>query len=229
MNEQDLLKKVMESESWEEVIYHIVSLEGLDPWDIDIVKLANSFLNYIETIRMLDFRIPAKIVFVAAILLKLKVETLFPHEEEIMPTIPEEIDEYKILREKLSQIKLKPPLERIPKRNVTLEELVNALRKALAVKERKEIRKHTLGRKIVNNIDISEEDIEIRIKKLMDEIDFLIKKLNADKIEFSKIVEDWNRDEIVKHFLPLLYLSTRGSIETQQEDFFEEIFIKKKN
>lgn len=229
MNEQDLLKTVMETESWEDVIYNIVSIEGLDPWDIDIIKLTDSFLKYIESIKMLDFRIPAKIVFVAAILLKLKVETLFPQEDEEIQIPEENIDEYKLIREKLSEISLKPPLNRITTRAVTLEELVSALKKAMEVKERKEQRRRILGKNIVNNINLTEEDIEIRIKKLMDEIDTLLKKLKTNKVEFSKIVHDWRRDEIVKHFLPLLYLSTRGNVITEQEDFFKEIYIFKKN
>jgi segregation and condensation protein A len=229
MNEQDLLKTVIQSESWEDVIYNIVSIEGLDPWDIDIVKLADSFLKYIESIKMLDFRIPAKIVFVAAVLLKLKTDSLFPQEKEeeiALPQINE--DELKVFKEKLEQIKLSPPLERMPARAVTLDELIEALRKAMRVKERKEYKRHALGKKVVNNIDVSEEDIEKRIERLLKEIEDLSKMLNKEKIEFSRLVDKWEREEIVKHFLPLLYLANRGDVTAEQEEFFKEIWISKK-
>lgn len=229
MNEQDLLKTVIESESWEDVIYNIVSIEGLDPWDIDIAKLADSFLRYIETVKMLDFRIPAKIVFVAAILLKLKVESLFPQEKEeemVLPEIGE--DELALFKERLEQIKLSPPLERMPSRPVTLDELIEALRKAMKVKERKEYRRHVLGRKIANNINMSEEDIEKRIEKLLKEIEDLCKLLNREKIEFSRLVGKWEREEIVRQFLPLLYLVNRGDVITEQQEFFKEIWVSKK-
>ncbi|MEM5799171.1 MAG: ScpA family protein [Candidatus Aenigmatarchaeota archaeon] len=230
LTEQDLLKTVMESESWEEVIYNIVSIEGLDPWDIDIIKLTDSFLKYIENIKMLDFRIPAKIVFVAAILLKLKTETLFPKqkEEEIVLSEINE-DEFKEIREKLHQIKLTPPLERMPTRTVTLDELLEALRKAMKVKERKEYRRHALGKKMANHINISEEDIEKRIENLLKEIEDLTKMLKKEKVEFSKLVDKWERNEIVKYFLPLLYLANRGDVTAEQEEFFKEIYISKKN
>jgi len=229
LTEQDLLKTVIESESWEDVIYNIVSIEGLDPWDVDIVKLADSFLKYIENIKMLDFRIPAKIVFVAAILLKLKTETLFPKEKEEEIAVPQiEEDELKAIKEKLQQIKLSPPLERMPTRAVTLDELVDALRKALKVKEKKEYRRHALGKKVANNINMEEEDIEKRIEDLLKEIDDLSKMLNKQKIEFSRLVDRWEREEIVKHFLPLLYLANRGEIVAEQEEFFKEIFVSKK-
>jgi segregation and condensation protein A len=229
MNEQDLLKTVIQSESWEDVIYNIVSIEGLDPWDIDIVKLADSFLKYIESIKMLDFRIPAKIVFVAAVLLKLKTDSLFPQEKEeeiALPQINE--DELKVFKEKLEQIKLSPPLERMPARAVTLDELIEALRKAMRVKERKEYRRHVLGKKVANNIDVSEEDIEKRIERLLKEIEDLSKMLNKEKIEFSRLVDKWEREEIVKHFLPLLYLTNRGDVTAEQEEFFKEIWVSKK-
>ena len=47
MDEQELLSQVIEKQSWEDIIYHIVSLEGMNPWDVDICKLTNSFIKYI--------------------------------------------------------------------------------------------------------------------------------------------------------------------------------------
>ena len=61
MEEQNLLEMIIKEQSWEELIYNIVSYEGLDPWDIDIIELTNSFLKYIEGMETLDFRIPAKV------------------------------------------------------------------------------------------------------------------------------------------------------------------------
>lgn len=231
MDEQNLLQNIIQNESWEDMIYQIVTLEGIDPWDIDIGKLTDSFLKYIEELKLIDFRIPAKVVVVAALLLKLKAERLFPREDgegEFRPEAPSNLDEFMQLRMKLAGLNLSPPVERTPKRAVTLDELVNALRKAVKVQERKDTRKRTLGRRIARNINMEEEDIEVRIKRLMDDIDVLMQRLKKNKVEFSKIVEKWEREEIVKHFLPLLHLSSRGKVETEQEEFFKEILISKK-
>jgi len=230
MEEKNLLEMIINEESWDELIYNIVSYEGIDPWDVDIIKLADSFLKYIEGFKTLDFRIPAKVVLVAAILLKLKSEVLSPIKREEMEYSPESgltVNEFEQIREELSKMSLKPPIERHVKRKVTLDELIDALNKAMKVEEKKETIKRKLGRRLRNEIG-EEEDIEIRINELMSEIDGLLLKLKSDKIEFSKIVEKWNRDEIVRHFMPLLYLSSRGKITTEQEEFFKEIFIQKK-
>lgn len=222
---------IINEESWEELIYNIVSYEGMDPWDVDIIKLADSFLKYIEDFKTLDFRIPAKVVLVAAILLKLKSEALSPMKVEEMQYFPESgltVDEFNQIREELSKLSLKLPIERHVKRKVTLDELIDALNKAMKVEVKKERIKRVLGKRIKAEIG-EEEDIEVRINDLMSEIDGLLLKLQSDKVEFSKIVEKWERDDIVRHFMPLLYLSSRGKVETDQEEFFKEILISKKN
>jgi len=228
MQEQNLLEMIIKEQSWEELIYHIVSYEGLDPWDIDIIKLTSSFLKHIEGLKTLDFRIPAKVVLVAAILLKLKSEVLSPLKEE-EEYFPEEsmIDGFEQMREELSKMSLKPPIERHVRRKVTLDELVDALNKAMKVKEKKEQMKRVLGKRLRKEIG-EEEDIEMRINELMSDIDGLLMKLKSKKVKFSKIVDKWERDEIVRHFMPLLYLSSRGKVDTQQEEFFKEIFISKR-
>lgn len=230
MEEQNLLEMIIKEQSWEELIYNIVSYESLDPWDIDIIKLTDSFLKYIEGLGTLDFRIPAKVVLVAAILLKLKSEVLSPIKESEGEYFPEEGQlpfELVWIKEELSKMNLKAPMERHVKRKVTLDELVNALKKAMKVKDKKERVKRTLGRRMRREIG-EEEDIELRISKLMAGIDGLLIKLKSKKVEFSKIVEKWERDEIVRHFVPLLHLSSRGKVGTEQEEFFKEIFINKR-
>jgi segregation and condensation protein A len=230
MEEQNLLEMILKEESWEELIYNIVSYENLDPWDVDIIKLTNSFLQFIEGIRILDFRIPAKVVLVAAILLKLKSDILSPLKVEGTEYYPEDmklLDQYEQTRLELENIELKPPIERHVKRKVTVDELIDALRKAMKVKEKKDIIRRKLGKRIKAEIG-EEEDIELRIKNLMSEIDILLSKLKADKVMFSKIVDKWERDEIVRYFMPLLYLSARGEVSAEQKDFFKEIFISKR-
>ncbi|KYK35661.1 MAG: hypothetical protein AYK18_02750 [Theionarchaea archaeon DG-70] len=229
MEEQNLLEMIIKEQSWEELIYNIVSYEGLNPWDVDIIKLTDSFLDYIKKLKILDFRIPAKVVLVAAILLKLKSEVLSPlkgEESEYFPDDSKYSGEFDWIKQELERINLKPPIQRYVKRKVTLDELVSALRRAMKVKEKKEQIRRRLGKRISKEIG-EEEDIEVRIKELMSDIDGFLKELKSGKVEFSKIVDKWERDEIVRHLMPLLYLSSRGKVLTEQEEFFKEIFISK--
>lgn len=227
ITEENILKTIMEKESWEDIIYYIVSLEGIDPWNVDLVKLTGGFLKFLNATKEIDFRIPAKIVFVAAILLRLKSDQLSIFEEK------EDVDEMMKESKPFEELGIDPnlvqlgyPMKRIPKRQVTLDELMGALKKAMSVKEKKEIKKKLWAGEMTRNFDLQEEAIEIRIERIMKDIDLLLAK--SERVEFKKIVKDWKRDKVVENFVPLLHLEQDEKIKTEQEDFFKEIWIKKK-
>lgn len=222
--EENILQMVIEKGSWEEIIYYIVSLEKLDPWDISLIKLSDSFLKFLRSVEELDFRIPAKIVFVAAVLLKLKADhlSIFEEKEDVFEEAQKSFVDLGI---DPNLIQLGHPIKRIPKRQVTLDELIHALKKALTVKERKVERKRVWRAQL--QAEIGEEDITQRIEKVMSEIESLMEKSKQTKIEFKKIVKKWEREQIVKHLIPLLHLEQNQKIRTEQEDYFKEIFISK--
>ena len=59
VNTNDIIDLMATGHSWEQVIYKIIAWEGLDPWDLDIKELSDSFVKYIEKLKELDFKIPA--------------------------------------------------------------------------------------------------------------------------------------------------------------------------
>lgn len=232
MNEQQLLDTIIKEQDWEELIYNIVTIENLDPWDIDLVKLTRSFLAYLKKIENLDFRVPAKVVLVAAILLKLKIEYIGLFEREVLEIISGETEElegidFKALEEYLDKFRV--PIKRKGMRKITLEELVDALKKAIAVEERRIEKETRLTKRIREEIEVSEEDIEEKIMKILNEIETLLKKLKRNKVSFSQIVEEWSRECIVDHFIPILHLNTRGKIDCEQKEMFKEIYISKRD
>jgi len=223
--EENILKTIIDKESWEEVIYYIVSLENINPWDVDLVKLTESFVRFIKSVEEIDFRIPAKVVFVAAILLRLKSDYLSIFEEEEEEILKEQ-KPFAELGIDPNLVQLGYPMKRVPKRQVTLDELIVALKKALAVKERKTERV-TIAREQLADIGMEEEDITKRTETILKEVDELMKKLNLDKIEFSKIVGEWKKDKIINKFVPLLHLEHDQKVSCEQEDYFKEIYIMK--
>lgn len=227
---QNILKTILEKESWEDVIYYIVSVENIDPWNVDLVKLTTSFLNFVRKAKDLDFRIPAKIVFVSAILLKLKSENLSIFGEEEESAVDKLLREGKPLEElgiDPNMTSLGHPMKRIPKRQVTLEELMGALKAATKVRDRRDVRRRLWKERAAVNIQ-SGEDIEHRIERIMGSIEDMLSVAQSGKVEFKDIVKDWNREKIVEHLLPVLHLEQEQKIETEQADFFHEIFVRKK-
>ncbi|HDH91586.1 MAG TPA: hypothetical protein ENF38_01405 [Candidatus Aenigmarchaeota archaeon] len=225
--EENILKTIIEKESWEEIIYYIVSVENIDPWDVDIVKLANGFIRFLRRVKELDFRIPAKVVFITAILLRLKANylSIFEEKEEEKKMLKEE-KPFEDLGIDPNLIKLSYPVKRIPKRQVTLDELIKALRKALAVRERKSRRERMIKARM--NAELTfEEDITQRIERIMQEIERMMQESRKNRIRFREIVKEWKREAIIKRFVPLLHLEQNKKIRTEQERLFDEIWITK--
>jgi len=213
MNETKVIQKIVLGSDWKEVITNLVAEENMDPLSIDLIKLVDVFTTYLQRLKDFDFRVPARFILVAAILLRMKCELLLEEEEkkrmEAEKVPPLNIEDVPVLS---------PPIIRKPTRKVTLSELVNALNKAMVFKERKEEKKIRLHRAVERLIE-PEEDIELKIKRIHNKI---LKQLS---IMFSDLVPVWKRKDIVNVFLPLLYLETRGLIVCEQDGMFKDIHI----
>jgi len=228
VEEENLLQMIIEKESWEEVLYQIVSLENIDPWDVNLVKLTDGFLRFVRSAKQLDFRIPAKVVFVTAILLKLKSEYLSIFEEQ--SAVEEVLEKEKAIVDlgvDPNLVKLGLPMKRAPKRQVTLDELVVALKKALSVRERRVERSQRIRARLRHELRAHDDMIK-RIEKIMSAIEQRIKVSGGEKLRFRDIVDKWEREEIVNNFVPILHMEKNQQLSTEQEEFFKEIYIQKK-
>ena len=214
IDENKVIRTIVLGSDWQEVLVTLIGEEGIDPMNIDIVKLAGSFKQYLERMQKFDFKVPARFILVAAILLRMKAEQLFEEEEK-----------KKERTESLPQINIEnipaltAPITRKTTRRVTLDELIGALNKAFEFKDKKE-GKSLRMRRAVETLIVEEEDIEVRIARVYGYIE------EKKQVTFSELVGDWTPRHIVEIFLPLLYLSNRGKITCEQSEMFTEIYIK---
>ena len=66
----------------------------IDPWDIDIARTTEKFLQYIDSLEKRDLRIPARTLLYASILLRMKSDSMEGQKEEEEPEPEmEEIEE----------------------------------------------------------------------------------------------------------------------------------------
>ena len=222
MEEKEIVKMASTESNWEEVLEYIINEEGMDPWDIDIVKLADALVDHIKKMEIVDFKVPSRIIIIAAILLRMKVVLLEEEEEKK----EEERKEEELID--LSQVPdLETPIKRVPRRKVTLEELVSALEKAFRTKEIRDDKKIRAKRRVEELIQ-DEEDIEERINKLYEEIDGIVNQLREGELTFEQLVPKWERESIVDKFMPLLHLCQTGKVSCEQKEIFKEIYIKLK-
>ena len=215
-----MIKEIIESGNWEKLLYYIVEEENLDPWNLDVVKLADKFIEYINSVRDIDFRIPAKVLYVAILLLKLKIETLFPKDEKTEKEIKEILELPEI---DISNIEINLPVKRFAISQITLENLIDALRKVIELKEKKERKRERLG-KIKEGFKVDETNYEKIIENVYEEIKNILSK--KEIMIFDELIEKNDKIDIYLKFFSILSLEMKNKIRTYQEDFLKEIYIK---
>ncbi len=92
-DEKKIMQFLTSEYSWEQIIYEVIAWEGLNPWDLDLAKLSRAFVRYLQGIEELDFRIPAKYIMVACVLLKMKSDYLRAFKEQVTGKEEQELQE----------------------------------------------------------------------------------------------------------------------------------------
>jgi segregation and condensation protein A len=218
--------------TWEGLVRDIVKQENLDPWDLDVSKLATMYLDHIKKLQRIDFRLTGKFILTAAILLKMKSDSLSP-EELMMPgyylsDLAGAIDLNKVFERPTvpDDLELTPRLQPRRTRRVTLDELLSALRSAMEVRERRDQR-HVEREKIKRmRNNYSPFNIKQKIKELYDKIKSFFKKLGKKQITFVELIPSGNKKDIIWTFLPLLHLSNEGRVELEQTKDFGDIYVR---
>jgi segregation and condensation protein A len=203
-----------------ELLVELAKRGEIDPWDIDIAKTTQKFLEYMDTLERKDLRIPARTLLYASILLRMKSDFIEEQkqEEPLPQIIPDEIE----FSEDEIECLPRPPLRRHTKRPVTLEELISELRKAEMVGRRKAMRERWPQSPAEKALDLShEEGIEDHIKALG--------PILEDMLTARKVVtlQDIKGKELIMDYVSLLFMAQRRQVWLEQEEFFGELYIRR--
>ncbi|MDY6965326.1 MAG: segregation/condensation protein A [Halobacteriota archaeon] len=214
-----------------EILLGMATSGEIDPWDIDIIDVTDKFLKKIDELSQLDLRIPGRTLFYAAMLLRMKAESLEYEEEEV---IEEEIDDIELSEpddeEEIKYPSLSPRIRRKSKRPVTLDELINELKKADVVERRrkiKEIKEVDLKIKAEELLKIAhDENIEEKICELEAVLEERFKK--RDYVLFSELIDDHDSSNIISTYIPLLFLASKKMIWLEQEELYGDLYIRRR-
>ncbi len=206
----DILQLIINGSDFQSVIKEIIIEEGLDPWNIDLSKLSEGLLNYLAQLKDINFRIPARFILVSAILLRLKSEYLIREEEAEKTLETLDIEGLDILE---------APINRIPMRNITFEELTKSLEKVMESKEKREQMQLNREEKIKNLQKFIEIDIEDYVEKVFKELS------KITKTSFYNLTHKKNNLETARYFIALLHLTNQQKIHIKQENLFEDFHI----
>lgn len=221
----------------------------IDPWNIDIVKVTDMFLEKIIEIKQTNLRLTGRTLFFAAVLLRLKsnyLEGLDPLKfEEPIEEDGQEFDEnfdegnpednvkHANIISLENAITRRLSTRQNRTRSVTLEDLIKQLRN-LEELENKRSRKATEERIKARRSyahftpdDILEmahdEYIEDEIVRLQDILSRLFE--SDEKVELKDLISS-GMDKI-SAYIALLFLASRSRIDLVQEEFYSDLYIVK--
>jgi len=214
------LERIVTYPTWREMLMDIMLKENIDPWDIDIGKITTSYINKIKEMQTLELHIPANIILAAAILLRLKSNTLV-FEEEVQEVVEETYIDDEPIDIPVLELRTRLP----PKRRVTWGELLRALEEAFEEERARALRR--ARRSVVPvkvNIKLPEVSIDDQIKDVKERISNTLD--DTGMTTFSALLKKDTPEEKVYVFLPLLYMYQKGELVLLQETLFGEIIVQ---
>ena len=223
-----------------DLLLHLIKQDNIDIMDISIEKITKQYLDYINLMEEMNLNIASEYLVMAAELIEMKSRILLPHEKETEDEYEEDprqnlinrLLEYKYYKESTENfIELEKERNQIYTKEVsdinefidkdeqnkidaTLDDLILAFQKFLENKENLK----PLKTKITNKeYSVGKRCVEIR--------DLLRKK---KKVTFNEIIDNGQKDYIVVSFLAILSLCKKELIQIEQENNFNEIYIKER-
>ncbi|MEK6825886.1 MAG: segregation/condensation protein A [Nanoarchaeota archaeon] len=217
--------------SWQSIIYDLINTEQLDPWDIDLAILSQKYLARIKNLEEENFFVSSKVLLAAALLLRMKSEILLHQDLPSLDAILYgEKKEKKYIQERIElegeipSLIARTPLPRYKK--VTLEELMNALGKAITTENRR-IKRLVIARQQEFETALSLPKQRVNLKDQIAGIYRQLKEIfskRETRLAFSELAGK-TTEEKVASFVPLLHLDNQQKIWLEQESHFEEIWI----
>ena len=225
-----------------DLLCHLIDKNKMNIYDINLSEITDQYIEYLKEQERLNLEIASEFLVMASTLLYLKSKKLLPKQEEEEEELTEEelihrIIEYKKFKE-ISKVLKQNYLEYSKRFYKTQEEIKLPKQKLEKDYENTlipEIYKNLVERNSVRinqnakNIEkIAITDNYTVTSKVKEMFKVLVKKR---KFIFNKLfsLKEHNKQEVVTAFSGLLELSRRSKVETQQEELFGDITVKKAN
>jgi segregation and condensation protein A len=230
-----------------ELLVEMAKTGEIDPWNIDIVKVADQYLKAVAELKEADLKITGKTVLYLAILLRMKsdqlagINYLNPPDEFLDELLePDFMDNNRIIQPKFSFRSLDEVIKRRTStkqpriRNVTLEDLILELQKYEELEKRRSLKEKVekaSNRRMMDYADFTADDIEEMAHEEFQEdtvsqLRYLLERIliGQEQISLTEIMDVGRLDKI-SAFLALLFLTARGGFSMHQDEFYAEVYV----
>ena len=200
--------KVADFEGPFDLLLHLIKKNKMDIYNVEIYKVTNQYLEYLNTRKVMDLEITSEFIVVAATLIEIKSKNLLPkvkveeeeNEEDIEIKLMERLIEYKRFKavseffndkyvssgevfskkpEVIEEIKPEKVDNDDIFKNITLLDLYNIYNKILENYREKQ-----------NKVNVVQKKIYVDKYKVEDKMEELLKKFNSvEVIEFNNLMK----------------------------------------
>jgi segregation and condensation protein A len=220
----------------------------IDPWNIDIVKVTDQYLQAVADLKAADLKITGKTLLYLAILLRMKSDQLAgmsflrSDSEDFLEEMlePDFMDDARRLRPRLSVRSLDDVIKRRTStkqpriRTVTLEDLLRELRRYEEIEARRSLQEKvekSSQRRMTDYADFTADDIEEMAHEEFHEDNvtrlraILVRLLiENERVSLDELMHEGGLDRI-SAYLALLFLAVQGDFDLEQESFYTELYI----
>lgn len=232
--------KIDEFEGPLDLLLHLIKESNIDIYDIKISEITEQYLSYIKAMESLNLSIASEYLVMAAELIEMKSKVLLPskkdeatdeYEEDPQEALIKRLVDYKNYKEitgKFKELELERSqiFTKLPSNITEYQEepvsyephsvslLLDAFAKFL---ERNEYQKPLHTKVASKELSVSERITDIR------------KTLSKSReIQFEKLFDEWTKEYVVVTFLAILQMAKEQEIVIEQNNTFDEIYIKLK-
>lgn len=244
-----------EPDSGIEILVKMAEKGEIDPKNVDIIDVCDKFLKAIAASPKESLRLSGKVIFHAAVLLRMKAEALLSLANSSLNPIADDFldfdDEggpilYDSNKQEVGRQLTFKDLEgaivrraqrtkqQVRERRVTLEELIAALREAEKVEKVRQQKKPkaTIDLSDYHEVNAYDDILDLAhdedIQESIEKIEQWIVQnlLSGQNIEvFELVMKLSKKQDWVEVFLSALFLSNAGKIDLMQETFYGPLFL----
>ncbi len=130
---------------WKSILVELVKSEKMDPWNIDLIGLANQYAAKIASLTETNLRIPANAILALSILLKFKSKKLRISSIEELDELQTELSALSPAEKRLFE-SMVPELQNpraLREGGVSLDSLVEAIEELISKSKRKSLLGHS--------------------------------------------------------------------------------------
>lgn len=237
--------KVADFEGPFDLLLHLIKKNKMDIYNVEIYKITNQYLAYLDTMKVMDLEITSEFIVIAATLIEIKSKNLLP--KPVVEEISEEDLEKRLMERLFEYRKIKGVAEFLKGRYVSSGEVYS--KHPEIIEDTRPVESYDIFKNITlldlykiynkvlenyrekqNNENVIQKQIYVDKYKVEDKMNELIDRFNDNStIEFKSIINLCEcKLETVVTFLALLELIKLRVIKVYQENSFGNILMKRR-